>query len=852
MTTDWKPLESEILRRLDLRAEAVALGVEFTGNVTATGWCDCRAVDRDESRPSAGICISGNNGALGRYKDHGSGDDKSISFWDLAVKARRFSTWQEARDHYARKTGVDLPGTKDIVQRDGAGRTAADYDAAGLSWIADRIFKRNGYHRPVEPAEKKQRGKGFETWQAAVQWYSRKNNLGEPTGSWVYHDSSNTEVFVVVRFDLATVDKKTGKPEKEFRPFRVFDGKWNAGDPKGKLPLYHLPQLATVARVYVTEGEKAADAIISIGLAATTSAHGSKSPGKTDWSSLGGKDAVLLPDNDPAGSGYAGKVAELLGKLEPAPAVKVVELPGLPLNGDAVEFVATRRQAGKSDAEIAAEIESLANAAEKADLQAGEAAIVNYQCVGFDEHGHPIFAALNIEAVLNGIRDKTEDWPRRVGSSLFVHDQNHGIGFLDTPAALFGFLHRRAGCVKWRMPEGAVGKQEIFSELKRTATNYLAVEQLPHEPPIVGHYYACEAIEPGDGTTLRALIDRFCPETDIDRDLILSAFLTPCWGGPAGCRPCFVITSDSGRGAGKSSLAEMVGRVYGGVLQFTHNEEISKIKTRLLSPDSLARRVALLDNVKSLKFSWAELEGLLTATTIGGHRMYAGEAVRPNTLVWFITLNGASLSTDMAQRSVIIKINKPNRSAKWIEETQAFIDEKRIEIVGDIIGILREEPATLDRFTRWASWEREILARLPEPAEAQAVILDRQASVDVEVDEVEIIEDYFFGQLEILRYVKESDRIFIPSEIAAKWFNEATNERKGSAAVGRILNQFCTEKKCKQLTRNTNHEIGRGFVWCPKSSAVTFTCTDLRRRIAEKLAGTLNQYLTKPANPNQT
>ena len=31
------------------------------------------------------------------------------------------------------------------------------------------------------------------------------------------------------------------------------------GDPSGLLPLYHLPELADARRVYLTEGEKAAD-----------------------------------------------------------------------------------------------------------------------------------------------------------------------------------------------------------------------------------------------------------------------------------------------------------------------------------------------------------------------------------------------------------------------------------------------------------------------------------------------------------------------------------------------------------------------------------------------------------------
>ena len=84
-------------------------------------------------------------------------------------------------------------------------------------------------------------------------------------------------------------------------------------------------------RVYVTEGEKAADAAQFIELTATTSPHGAKSTGKADWSSLAGKEVILLPDEDEAGRKYADEVARNLAELEPAPTVKLIELDNLPI-----------------------------------------------------------------------------------------------------------------------------------------------------------------------------------------------------------------------------------------------------------------------------------------------------------------------------------------------------------------------------------------------------------------------------------------------------------------------------------------------------------------------------------------
>ncbi|MDA1055197.1 MAG: hypothetical protein O3C40_32645 [Planctomycetota bacterium] len=457
--------------------------------------------------------------------------------------------------------------------------------------------------------------------------------------------------------------------------------------------------------------------------------------------------------------------------------------------------------------------------------------VKNYTEVEQDE-GEPLKVPLQMREIIATINAKMNGWPRRVGQSLFI-DARGRIDWLERTPAIFGWL-QSADYVFWRQGDGYVGKQELHAELSRTADNYVGIAELPHEPRFSDHYYACGDVEPGDGETLRALIDRFSPATEIDRDLILSAFLTPGWGGPTGCRPCFVVTSDDGRGAGKTTIAKCVGLVWGGLLTFSHNEDINKIKTRLLSPDALPRRIALLDNVKSHKFSWAELEGLITAPTIGGHKMYVGEATRPNLLTWFVTLNGASLATDMAQRSVIIKVKRPSRSAAWEEDTTRFIVDHQWAIVADIVAALRAEPFGLARFTRWATWEKDVLQRLPEPEEAQRVILERQAAVDVEADEAELIEEYFAEQLDGLTYRSDLDHVFVPSAIATRWFNAATNDNAKAIPVGRMIGQMIDEDRIKRLRRNKCLTWGRGFVWIGSEEASDEAVrTDIDERIQQ-------------------
>ncbi len=148
-------------------------------------------------------------------------------------------------------------------------------------------------------------------------------HLGSPTSSWIYHelqDGQRFELMRVYRFDLPD-------GTKEFRPAHASADGSRVGDPPGKLPLYCLPELAGDDTVYVLEGEKCADLVRGLGLVATTSAHGSKSPQKTDWSSLAGKTVVIVPDQDTPGKAYAEAVAGILHGLDPRPEIRILDLP---------------------------------------------------------------------------------------------------------------------------------------------------------------------------------------------------------------------------------------------------------------------------------------------------------------------------------------------------------------------------------------------------------------------------------------------------------------------------------------------------------------------------------------------
>lgn len=428
------------------------------------------------------------------------------------------------------------------------------------------------------------------------------------------------------------------------------------------------------------------------------------------------------------------------------------------------------------------------------------------------EHGTTIIP-VPMKTIIEAVQKTSGGWPRRVGSALFVHESGTEVDWIEKPDSLLGWLGTKTGIPpRFVRSSGCHTKGEVFSELVRTCQSYKAVESLPHEPPIPDHYYAYPHPEPGDGTALDELINRFKPATPIDYDLIKALFATVIWGGDGGCRPAFVITARSGRGSGKSTLASLLGQFAGGVIEISSNEDSKTMKERLLSPEGLKKRVALLDNVKTLRFSWAELEAMITAKSISGRRMYVGEATRPNNLTWVITLNGVSLSTDMAQRCVVIHLDRPEHSGDWEDSVRQYIEQHRHAIVADVVALLREEPIPLRTHSRWGKWEREVLSRLPDPTEAQQTIMERQQVSNVEEEDIGIVEDFVRERLSELTYDPANERIFIPIQLLTEWYNKAASERYSAGVVSRLLKQKIEEGSCKRL-QECGRSWGRGKVW---------------------------------------
>ena len=159
--------------------------------------------------------------------------------------------------------------------------------------------------------------------------------LTAPSAIYNYNDEFGGSLLRKLRYE-------TADGEKTFR-WENFDGeRWKTGYGNNTPTLYRSSHIQkAVAKgepIYVAEGEKDVDTLVSYGFTATTSSGGAGKWREMDTAALYGAHVIILPDNDAAGVKHAERIAKEIYRH--AKSVKVVELPGLPEKGDVTDWMA--------------------------------------------------------------------------------------------------------------------------------------------------------------------------------------------------------------------------------------------------------------------------------------------------------------------------------------------------------------------------------------------------------------------------------------------------------------------------------------------------------------------------------
>ncbi len=163
---------------------------------------------------------------------------------------------------------------------------------------------------------------------------AKSPDIGPPVAQYNYTDAKGDIQLVVYRHEY----EENGKRKKSFRIWNAITKKSEA--PKTNRPLYNLHRIANAERVILTEGEKAADALINKDIPVTSALCGSNAPPeKTDWSPLAGKHVLIWPDNDAPGMSFAHAAAKAALAAKAA-SVGIIPIPeGKPEGWDAADAV---------------------------------------------------------------------------------------------------------------------------------------------------------------------------------------------------------------------------------------------------------------------------------------------------------------------------------------------------------------------------------------------------------------------------------------------------------------------------------------------------------------------------------
>lgn len=702
-------------------------------------------------------------------------------------------------------------------------------------------------------------------------------------------------LFVSLRWDLSESEAATNRhgDKKVIRQIARVEGGWQCRNPYNVgRPLYklHEPIEGVTAAdsdvIFVSEGEPACDALRSIGLPAVCLSQGAASPKATDLSPLDGKIVVWIPDHDEPGEKFVRNCRHKLETDAPNATSSVKCLiddsmysEAIKPGDDAVDWL--RFRDGESPANLRKIIESLpdksaeqrfaseasksrpnphrqeaSGASRESDREEEIERFKNYEHVSADEGEDPQKAPLSLTEIALTLNTKTNSWPRTADGLLFVPCGHGAIRYLKNTTELFTWIGEQYGTPA-DFVKSYHSRDEFFAHLVQHCKRYESVEYAPHFPSRRESYYCHDDIpNNADGEFLREFLEFFNPETDADKALLTAFVLTLAWGGPCGKRPAFVIEAD-GQGSGKSVLAHQVAELFGGYITLrTSSKDFDKSISRMLTPSSFTRRMLLMDNLKSMKLSIADLESLITEPTLSGHRYYHGEGTRPNNLTLTITANSPSLGTDLSERAIVIKIRRSKFSATWDDDVAKFVETNRVEIWADVIAMLSAKTEPVTPVSRFGPWENEVLAKVPGSEAAQRVLITRQKEINGDFESLNSFEDEIACRLDSLSYemgfsssgestsltvsdeAVEMDCVFISNATMAQWYTEFSGIRTSSESIKQRLKIL----RMKRVTMLHDHRVrsDRGFVFGPWEGKGHLFQNDLderlRREVIEKAA----------------
>ena len=662
------------------------------------------------------------------------------------------------------------------------------------------------------------------------------------TARYEYRDLNDELIYFVCRME---------HPEKKKEFVQGTPSHWGISDITPIL--YNWKMVHESDWCVIVEGEKDVETLKRFGVPATTNSGGAKKWRKEFAECLRGKQVIILPDNDDTGMEHADLIARDLSGI--AEGIKVVKCSALP-KGDVTDFFEKENGTWQQLSTMVANAPEY-TARHLTPLEAAkEANKKPFRTYEFEENKkHPEKIPLQINDLVSDVHTRLLGAPFRVGEELFDRDRTTGeISYIYDASDLFSWIARKTGkVIDWARIDGCVTKTEFYSALKSEATAYSAISFTPDYPRRDDVFYTHpEMPDPSPGhKALEKFVDFFTPVDDINRSLLTAFIMAPIYFKPLVARPLWIIDSPNGQGSGKSMIAEMVALLYGeNVLEgkpidvsiYDLERNFQEVVKRIISTRGRNSRILRLDNVTGTLHS-SNLAMLVTTGSISGRASYGrGEESRPNNLTYVVTVNGATVDTDIASRAYYIMVAKPKMNPHWTSDVINYIQRNRMQIFADIIDIItKHEIYDIPPATRMPQFETAILqAACGSPEQYQRVIAflsTKKEETNTDEELARRIEE------EISQHIVStaplpgrsvisptSERIFIRSHVLEAWFKDASymDKKHPSEIIRNMAKTGMLPQVDPNLLRWPHHDRGAlkrrsGILWNYRSD-----CEDTR------------------------
>ena len=286
-----------------------------------------------------------------------------------------------------------------------------------------------------------------------------------------------------------------------------------------------------------------------------------------------------------------------------------------------------------------------------------------------------------------------------------------------TPDLLAWISDKSKHNYEWTAGTGFVTKDELYSAVVRRARRYEKVSSVPTYPEREDTFSTFrEKLTPTPNhRAFNEFVNFFAPADDANALLLKCFIASPLFFRHGIPRPCWIIDSEDAWAVGKTTLVQMVARLYKDtpvcIDLSKRNFDEEKIMQRLLSAAGRNARIFLMDNLRGV-FDNPFFASLVTLADLSGRPPYGkGEETRPNDLTYVITANSARIGTDISSRSFFVFLKAHEQRQHWESDLMEFIERERFNIFADMIDMMEtiRPPSNFKTATRFPVFEREVL-----------------------------------------------------------------------------------------------------------------------------------------------